>query len=52
MVSLGLVRTMNHNAAAVNTNVFAEYIMAGPISIRTAFKSLVTLAIMSPVRIL
>ncbi len=42
---------MNHNAAVVKTRVFAEYMIAGPISMRTAFKSFVTLAIMSPVRI-
>ena len=41
---------MNHNASAVNTSVFAEYMTAGPINIRTAFKSFVTLAMMSPVR--
>jgi len=45
------MRHMNDRAAAVNTKVFAEYMMAGPSSMRTAFKSFVTLAMMSPVRI-
>ncbi len=41
---------MNDSAATVNTSVFAEYMIAGPSSMRTAFRSFVTLAIMSPVR--
>jgi hypothetical protein len=41
---------MNQSATAVNTKVLAEYMIAGPISMRTAFRSFVTLAMMSPVR--
>ena len=50
-VSLGEMRSMNGKAAAaVNTMVFAEYMMAGPSSWRTAERSLVVRAMMSPVR--
>ncbi len=50
-VSLGLIFIMYTNAPAVNTSVFAEYMMAGPSSMRTAFRSLVARAMMSPVRV-
>ncbi len=49
-VSRGLMRIMNGSAAAVKTMVLAEYMMAGPRSWRTAFRSLVVRAMMSPVR--
>ena len=50
-VSLGLIESMKASAPAVNTIVFAEYMIAGPSSMRTAFRSLVARAIMSPVRV-
>ena len=49
-VSRGLMRTMNGRAQAVNTTVLAEYMIAGPSSWRTALRSLVERAMMSPVR--
>ena len=49
-VSQGLMRSMKGNAAAVKTMVFAEYMMAGPRSWRTALRSFVVRAMMSPVR--
>ena len=49
-VSLGLMRYMKGSAAAVKTMVFAEYMIAGPRSMRTALRSLVVRAMMSPVR--
>ena len=48
---MGLIESMNAKAPAVNTMVFAEYMMAGPSSMRTAFRSLVARAMMSPVRV-
>jgi len=50
-VSLGLMASMNASAPAVNTSVLAEYMMAGPSSMRTAFRSLVARAMISPVRL-
>src|ERR1035437_4600931 len=49
-VSLGLMWIMKGSAAAVKTRQFAEYMMAGPRSWRTALRSLVVRAMMSPVR--
>ncbi len=46
----GLMRSMKGSAAAVKTMVLAEYMMAGPRSWRTALRSLVVRAMMSPVR--
>ena len=51
MVSFGLIESMNASAPAVNTIVFAVYMIAGPSSIRTAFRSFVARAMMSPVRV-
>ncbi len=45
------MRSMNTSAPAVNTSVFAEYMIAGPSNMRTAFRSLVARAMMSPVRV-
>ena len=50
-VSLGLIDNMKAKAPAVKTIVFAEYMMAGPSNVRTACKSLVARAMMSPVRL-
>ena len=50
-VSFGLMLSMNARAPAVNTMVLAEYMMPGPSSMRTAFRSLVARAMMSPVRV-
>ena len=50
IVRRGLMRSMNGSAKAVKTMVLAEYMMAGPRSWRTALRSLVECAIMSPVR--
>ncbi len=50
-VSLGLIDSMKISAPAVNTIVFAVYMMPGPTSMRTAFRSLVARAMMSPVRV-
>ena len=50
-VRCGLMRSMNGSAAAVKTTVFAEYMMAGPSSWRTALRSFVERAMMSPVRL-
>ena len=49
-VSLGLMRQHEAQRAAVNTSVLARYMMAGPSSMRTALRSLVMRAMMSPVR--
>ena len=45
-----LMRIMKGRAAAVKTRVLAEYMMAGPSNWRTAARSLVVRAMMSPVR--
>ncbi len=37
--------------ASPTTTVFAEYMMPGPTRLRTAFKSLVSFDIRSPVRV-
>ena len=50
-VSFGLMASMNPSAPAVKTMVLAEYMMAGPSNMRTAFRSLVARAMMSPVRL-
>ena len=50
-VSFGLIAIMNARAPVVNTSVFAEYMIAGPSNCRTAFRSLVARAMMSPVRV-
>ncbi len=49
-VSFGEILHIKGSAAAVNTIVFAEYMIAGPSNCRTAFRSLVVRAMMSPVR--
>src|SRR5277367_3844856 len=49
-VSLGLMWYMKGRAAAVKTRVLALYMIAGPRSMRTALRSLVVRAMMSPVR--
>ncbi len=49
-VSFGLMWIMKGSAAAVKTRQFALYMIAGPRSLRTAFRSLVVRAMMSPVR--
>src|SRR5665213_1947111 len=49
-VSFGLMRYMKGSAAAVKTMVLALYMIAGPRSWRTAARSLVVRAMMSPVR--
>ncbi len=49
-VRRGLMRYMKGSAAAVKTMVFALYMIAGPRSMRTALRSLVVRAMMSPVR--
>ncbi len=49
-VSLGLMRYMKGSAAAMKTMVLALYMIAGPRSMRTALRSLVVRAMMSPVR--
>ncbi len=45
------MRNMKIERAGGNTTVLAEYMMAGPSSMRTAFRSLVARAMMSPVRV-
>ena len=50
-VSLGLMRVMKIERAVVKTRVLAEYMMPGPSNMRTAFRSLVARAMMSPVRV-
>ena len=45
------MESMKASAPAVNTIVFAEYMIAGPSNMRTAFKSLVARAMISPVRV-
>ena len=47
----GLMLNMKTSAPMVNTMVFAVYMMPGPASMRTAFRSLVARAMMSPVRV-
>src|SRR5206468_11725771 len=49
-VSQGLMRIMKGSAERVKTMVLALYMMAGPRSWRTAARSLVVRAMMSPVR--
>ena len=50
-VSRGLILIMKARAPAVYTMVFAEYMIAGPSSMRTALRSFVAFAMMSPVRV-
>ena len=50
-VSRGLMLNMKTSAPAVNTMVLAVYMMPGPTNMRTAFRSLVARAMMSPVRV-
>ncbi len=45
------MRSMKTSAPMVNTMVFAVYMMPGPTSMRTALRSLVARAMMSPVRV-
>ena len=49
-VRRGLILSMKGSAKAMKTMVLAEYMMAGPRSWRTALRSLVECAMMSPVR--
>ncbi len=49
-VSQGLMCSMNTSAKTVMKIVFTLYMRQGPSSMRTAFKSLVMRAMMSPVR--
>ena len=49
-VRYGLMRSMKKSAKTVRKMVLALYISAGPSSMRTAFRSLVMRAMMSPVR--
>ena len=51
-VSQGLMRRRKNSAPSVKKTVLALYISAGPSSMRTAFRSLVMRAMMSPVRYL
>ena len=50
-VSQGLIEIMKARAPSGVDQVLAEYMIAGPSSMRTAFRSLVARAIMSPVRL-
>ena len=50
-VNFELMDSMKASAPAVNTMVFAEYMIAGPSNMRTALRSLVARAMMSPVRV-
>ncbi len=45
------MRRRKNSAPIENNTVFALYMIAGPSSIRTAFKSFVMRAMMSPVRL-
>ena len=49
-VKYGLMRSTKNNAPTVKKMVLAEYMRAGPSNMRTACRSLVMRAMMSPVR--
>ena len=49
-VSQGLMRNMKTSAKMLRKMVFTLYMSPGPSSMRTAFRSLVMRAMMSPVR--